>query len=249
MKVKWISHRGESLDAPENTLAAFRLANSRKTDGMECDVMFSSDGVVVVSHDTGTGRLGDRCRVIADTPYAELAEINMSGAFADQFPNERIPTLSEALDCLGPGQEFFVELKSDDPGLVPAIGKILEEKQTRPEQIVIIARNPKLITQSKQTLPGIRALWLPGPVRQYTCDELIEELRAMGADGVNASGSNEHLVSAGLVEKLHSLGYLAGIAVVEHPGQAARIVDMGFDYITSSRAAKLRYMVEIRHTW
>ncbi|MBR2720982.1 MAG: glycerophosphodiester phosphodiesterase, partial [Lentisphaeria bacterium] len=36
--VKWISHRGESLDAPENSLAAFKLSLERKTDGMECDV-------------------------------------------------------------------------------------------------------------------------------------------------------------------------------------------------------------------
>ena len=36
MGVKWISRRGESIDAPENTPAAFALAAQRQTDGMEC---------------------------------------------------------------------------------------------------------------------------------------------------------------------------------------------------------------------
>ena len=48
--VKWISHRGESMDAPENTLAAFRLSQERQTDGMECDVYLTTDGKVMVCH-------------------------------------------------------------------------------------------------------------------------------------------------------------------------------------------------------
>ena len=34
----WIAHRGESLDAPENTLAAFKLSWQRNADGIECDI-------------------------------------------------------------------------------------------------------------------------------------------------------------------------------------------------------------------
>ena len=42
--VLYISHRGESADAPENTMAAFRLAWERGTDGIECDVHRTADG-------------------------------------------------------------------------------------------------------------------------------------------------------------------------------------------------------------
>ena len=40
-----ISHRGESFDAPENTLPAFRTAVERGF-GFECDVYLSKDGKV-----------------------------------------------------------------------------------------------------------------------------------------------------------------------------------------------------------
>lgn len=46
-----IAHRGASHDAPENTLAAFRLAIAQRADGLECDLRMSKDGVVVISHD------------------------------------------------------------------------------------------------------------------------------------------------------------------------------------------------------
>ena len=49
-----VSHRGESNDRPENTMAAFRLAFERGVDGVECDVYCTSDGVPVIIHDATT---------------------------------------------------------------------------------------------------------------------------------------------------------------------------------------------------
>ena len=100
MNIKWISHRGESIDAPENSIAAFKLSLERHTDGMECDVHLTSDGKVVVSHDPTTARMGDRKLVIADTLYEELAAVNISGA-NETYPNEHIPLFRDTLAYLG----------------------------------------------------------------------------------------------------------------------------------------------------
>ena len=243
MSVKWISHRGESIDAPENTLAAFDLSRRRHTDGMECDVMLSADGVVVISHDASTARMGDRALSVSDTPFAELAQVNVSGAWCDSFPDEHIPALADALPCLGEGREFFIELKAGCPALVPAVAQVLRDHAMRPASIVIISADRELVSLSKHEMPEFRALWLPGPYRSYSIDELIAELHDMKADGVNASGSHEELLSPELVHRIHDLGMLAGVAVAEQPEQARRIAAMGFDYITSSRAARLRDML------
>ena len=243
MSVKWISHRGESIDAPENTLAAFDLSRRRRTDGMECDVMLSADGVVVISHDSSTARMGDRVLSIPDTPFAELAQVNVSGAWCDSYPDQHLPSLADALPCLGDGREFFIELKAGCSALVPAVRAVLRDHKMKPGSIVIISADRELITLSKYEMPEFRALWLPGPYRSYTIDELIAELRDMKADGVNASGSHEELLSSELVRRIHDLGMLAGVAVAEQPEQARRFAAMGFDYITSSRAARLRDML------
>ena len=45
------AHRGASGYAPENTLAAFRLAADFKADGIELDVQMTKDGRLVVIHE------------------------------------------------------------------------------------------------------------------------------------------------------------------------------------------------------
>ena len=51
------AHRGASGDAPENTLAAFRLAAEVGADGIELDVHFSKDHQIVVTHDDNVIRV------------------------------------------------------------------------------------------------------------------------------------------------------------------------------------------------
>ena len=53
MKVTFIiAHRGASYDAPENTLAAFRLAWRQGTDGIEGDFRLTADAKISASTTT-----------------------------------------------------------------------------------------------------------------------------------------------------------------------------------------------------
>jgi glycerophosphoryl diester phosphodiesterase len=53
-----IAHRGSSAEAPENTLAAFRLGADQGADFVELDVQESADGEVVVVHDSDLMKVG-----------------------------------------------------------------------------------------------------------------------------------------------------------------------------------------------
>ena len=77
-----VSHRGESIDRPENSMAAFRLAFERGVDGVECDVYCTSDGVPEILHDTETGRTagsGTNLTVTSST-WDQLKDVRI-GAF------------------------------------------------------------------------------------------------------------------------------------------------------------------------
>lgn len=54
--VEIIAHRGASYDAPENTLAAFKLAFQQNADAVECDIHYTTkNGLIdsiVVTNDT-----------------------------------------------------------------------------------------------------------------------------------------------------------------------------------------------------
>src|SRR6185436_18218786 len=51
------AHRGDSANAPENTMRAFDQAHAAGADGIELDVRFDGDGNVVVFHDDDLQRL------------------------------------------------------------------------------------------------------------------------------------------------------------------------------------------------
>jgi glycerophosphoryl diester phosphodiesterase len=127
-----LGHRGASAEAPENTLAAFRLAVEQGADGVELDVWRCGTGEVVVHHDADTARTGRVARRVSSTPWAELRRLDVGSWKDERFAGERIPLLVEVLDAL-PSAVVNVELKSGgwrrwpDLGLARAVAAILRE--------------------------------------------------------------------------------------------------------------------------
>ena len=240
MSFKWISHRGESLDAPENTIAAFKLSLERRTDGMECDVLLTADGQVVVSHDDNTGRMGDRLLEIHASTLSELRAVNISGV-NETYPDEHIPLLTEVLPYLGEGREFYIELKPGCSELVSAVSAVLSQSGIPAEQLVIISFDKEMITLSKELMPQYRALWLASIWSKsvVTADSLLKELEEMKADGIDIC-INEYLITRDFVRRLHEAGKLVAVWTIDQPYQARRMIEAGVDSITSSRAAALR---------
>ena len=92
-----ICHRGNSADAPENTLASIRAAFELGCDVVEIDVRRSRDGVPVIIHDDTVDRTTDGAGHVADLTLAELKTLDAGSWKGDRFSGERIPTLEEAL--------------------------------------------------------------------------------------------------------------------------------------------------------
>jgi glycerophosphoryl diester phosphodiesterase len=110
-----IAHRGASAYAPENTLAAFRLAKDMGADYFELDCTLSSDGEVIVIHDDTLDRTTDLKGAVADTPSDEIRRADAGSWFAPEFKGEPVPTLDEALDFAKDRIGVFVEVKDADP--------------------------------------------------------------------------------------------------------------------------------------
>lgn len=105
-----IAHRGDSAHAPENTLAAFRLAMQNGADGVELDVSLSADGELIVCHDSTVDRTTNGKGKIADLNLAQLKALDAGVWFDEAFKGERLPTLAEVFAALPEGL-IDVELK------------------------------------------------------------------------------------------------------------------------------------------
>jgi glycerophosphoryl diester phosphodiesterase len=96
-----IGHRGASKYAPENTLAAFKLAVEQAAPAIEFDVKLSADGHVVVIHDPSVTRTTDGRGSVARLSLAELKKLDAGRWFSPEFTGEKIPTLEEVFDTIG----------------------------------------------------------------------------------------------------------------------------------------------------
>lgn len=65
-------HRGFGTLAPDNSLAALRMALESGVDGVNLDAQLSADGHVVVFHDLSVDRLTDGTGRVRDLTLAEL---------------------------------------------------------------------------------------------------------------------------------------------------------------------------------
>ena len=108
-----IAHRGESFDAPENTLASINLAWERNADAVEIDIQLTKDKKIVVIHDKSTLRTGGKMKRIATSTYNELHQINVGKLKGAKWKNEKIPLLNEVIDTIPANKILFIELKSN----------------------------------------------------------------------------------------------------------------------------------------
>jgi glycerophosphoryl diester phosphodiesterase len=115
-QVSGIAHRGDSLFAPENTLAAFNSALG-KADFVETDGRVTSDGRLVIMHDATVDRTTDGVGTIASQTLAQLKLLDAGSWFASAFAGERIPTLEEMITNTLPHAIPLVEQKDGAPAI------------------------------------------------------------------------------------------------------------------------------------
>lgn len=99
MSVKVWAHRGASAYAPENTIAAFRMAMDMGADGLELDVHLSSDGKLMVIHDETVDRTSNGSGRVVDMTCQELKKLDFSNGMKE-FEGARIPTLQEVFGLI-----------------------------------------------------------------------------------------------------------------------------------------------------
>jgi glycerophosphoryl diester phosphodiesterase len=127
-----VAHRGGSLLAPENTLAAFDRAAALGADAIETDVRVTADGVVVAFHDEDTARLLGAPGTIEARTFQDLSRLDAGWGFTPDggatFPFRgaglAVPSF-EAVLARYPALRFNVDAKPDDPALAEALALLI----------------------------------------------------------------------------------------------------------------------------
>jgi glycerophosphoryl diester phosphodiesterase len=239
-----IAHRGESFDAPENTLAAINLAWERGADAVEIDIHLTKDNHIVVIHDFNTRRLTGVSKNIKDQTLAELRKLDVGLWKNDNWKGEKIPTLSEVFETVPHGKKIIIEIKSD-AAIIPFLKEKIEQSERSVNQVEFIGFDLKTMVQAKKEFPQHNVLWLLDldyywyrKIFRPSITKAIATAKAFQLDGLNVwAGSmlDKELISA--VKNSALLLYCWTVNDVE---KTKNLMDWGIDAITTDRAQWLK---------
>ena len=224
-----VAHRGASGNAPENTLAAFKKALEIGVDAVELDLHGTADGEIVVIHDATLDRTTDLQGHINETSLETIRGADAGAWFDTEFTGEPVPTLTEALACIG--EETIAVLEIKDPLIAEAVVAKIHETETLGTTVVISFHTSVL--QTLRTLaPRIATGWLIGDSnKQVSPIALCQQLGELGSSLLNV---NHELITAEFAYEVHRRGIALWCWTVDDIARMREMRAFGVQGITSN---------------
>lgn len=197
-RVSVTAHRGDSKNAPENTMAAFRLAVENQADCVELDVRQTRDGRYIIMHDSSLKRTTGLDRKVGEVNYAYIEKLEAGSWFSDEYDGEPIPTLEEVLAfAVENDVQLNIELKPayTDQDYEAGILKLIEEYECE-DQCVLASSDYAVLKNVKILNPDIKTAYIV-----HVAFGDIGELEYADAISIRHT-----YVNANMVKKLHKQG-------------------------------------------
>ena len=245
----FICHRGESHDAPENTLPAYKMAVDRGF-GFECDIYLSADKRVFTFHDgnlkrTTAGACTKKC---AEASWAdEISKVDVGG-WGKWKGSKFSPTcpalLEEVLELAVDGRQIYVEVKPG-PEIVPYIKAVYEkQKKATNKNTLFIAFNRETCKALKKLMPEYKVYWLTsssikenGKKAPVTVDYVLQGLKETGADGVDCR-FDPKVITADFIKAVKDKGYEFHVWTIDSLSQSLLAFERGAQTVTTNCAKK-----------
>ena len=185
-KVRLIAHRGGSMEADENTLAAFTDAYDIGLRAFETDVRLTKDSQLVLMHDDTVDRTTDGHGAIEAMSAQQVKKLRTKRSSCG------VPLLSDLLAALKDKPDVFLQLEIK-PGTGPIDDARLEQfarsliqqvSQALPrgEAYCISSFDKRSLTAVKRVSPDVSTTLL---YSQAPDAKLLDELKKLGCDRVS----------------------------------------------------------------
>jgi len=227
-----IAHRGGT--GPDGTIAGCRRTLAEGVMFLELDVRLTQDGQAVILHDPTVDRTTDGKGAIVNLTLAELKRLDAGVRFDPAFAGERVPTVLELLQAIGPRGVVLLELKVPQAAQ-PVLHAIHAANafdravvRTTDKEILRKIRdsNPRFLTGTMGAMPDF------GEV-----DDMVKELKSLGVRSFTPQSGRP--VIRPLVDKFHAAGIALWGTNTNDEAQWRRLLDAGVDGIITDHPAQL----------
>lgn len=211
-----IGHRGVMGVEPENTLRSFRHAERIGMDAVELDLHLSSDGALVVMHDTEVDRTTDGTGPIAAKTLDELRAL-------DAGRGERVPVFEEVLAAVA--SPLQAEIK--DVAAARALAEVILARDLV-ERVEVSSFHDEAVTEIAKLVPGLRTVLIAS---RWGAD-VVDRATAAGVRtlALNLRRLTLDVVERARAERLRIIGWVVN---TEEQLRLARA--FGLDAVTTDR--------------
>jgi glycerophosphoryl diester phosphodiesterase len=229
-----LGHRGASAHAGDNTIEAFELAVAQGADGVELDVRFTADQVVVLNHDAEVGEMGPLI-------YHDFATIRKA--------HPEIPTLDEALAVLG-DLIVNVEIKNSpldadydaSHQMAPTIARWVSRHDIH-DRVIVSSFNPDTVAAVRDADPTIHTGQLVDAGFAITAG--VDAIAAVGHGWIAPHVTDVVAAAPEIEAAATAAGLRVVVWTVDDPDDIATLARAGIDaIITNDPAATLRVIAD-----
>ena len=238
-ETKISAHRGSSIEAPENTLAAFSKAMEDMSDYIELDVRQTKDGQIVVMHDSNAKRTTGVDQYISDMTLEEVKQLNAAYAFGDGNSFEEVPTLEEVMKLVDKKCKINIEIKTNDKdtNMAEAVTDIIH-KYNAVNDCVVTSFDYKVLLEIKQHDPNLQV--------GYILSVAYGDFYNM--DDVDFFSMNASFLSKRVVDAIHNSGKQVYAWTVNNETSIRNLTNKGVDNIITDNPVLARETVYSRDT-
>jgi glycerophosphoryl diester phosphodiesterase len=231
------AHRGASVHAPENSLAAFRAALDAGATYVELDVQQTRDRRIVVLHDGDFMRMGGDPRKVSELTAAELTAIDIGRKYDAKFAGERAPMLDEVIELVRGKMKINVELKYNvpDADLAPAVIDLLRREHFL-DQVVITSLDYAALQQVESIEPQLTT--------GHIVTAAVGNVVRTGADFLSLGSAQ---ATRSLIRRAHAAGKEVHVWTVNKPEVMLRMIERGVDNIITDDPALLVRVIRERN--
>ncbi len=217
-----VAHRGDSVNATENTLEAFQSAIDNSANMIELDVQQAADGVPFVFHDATLSRLADVSLRVNRLSYATLRYFPIGRGRYDGDGAGYIPTFEEALQQCQGQIALNVEIKpsATDTDLVEQVVSLME-RYGFAEGSMITSSRYSVLEKVKQLNPDIQT----GYIMSVAMGS-FEHMQSVDAFSIESS-----FVTRALVNRIHAAGKSVAVWTVNTEAEIRAAAETGADYV------------------
>jgi len=235
MPVLVVAHRGASGSAPENTVAAFRLACRVPCDQVEFDLRHTRDGQWVVMHDEKVDRTTDGAGKVADLTLAQIKRLDAGSWLAPEFAGERVPTLTEALAAIPPQIGLNVHVKTVLPDTDAPERELVQALADRKDRAAIY-----LMCDHELSVKRLQALDPDLPCGVFGGADWQAYLERTAALGLTVIQPGREVLCPDLVLAAHRRGMRVNVFWADTPEDMREFIEMRVDGILTNQPAVLR---------